>query len=62
MVFKQGDWGYRDSYTGFYRSSGSEVVRYQNQVVWVSNYCGGMAKGMEVKAGETFDFLKSHVG
>lgn len=58
MVFHDGDWHYRDSYTGFYRSSGSEVVRYQNQVIWVSNYCGGMAKGKESLASETFNFLK----
>lgn len=58
MVFKQGDWYYRDSYTGFYRSSGSEVVRYQNQIVWASNYCGGMAKGKEDLAIDTFNFLK----
>lgn len=58
LVFEEGDWHYRDSYTGFYRSSGSEVVRYQNQIVWVSNYCGGMAHGAENFAGQTFDFLK----
>lgn len=58
MVFLDGDWHYRDSYTGFYRSSGSEVVRYQDQIVWVSSYCGGMAKGTEAMAIETFDFLK----
>lgn len=58
MVYKEGDWYYRDSYTGYYRSSGSEVVRYQNQIVWTSNYCGGMAKGSEHKAPDTFNFLK----
>lgn len=58
MVYKHGDWHYRDSYTGFYRSSGSEVVRYQNDIVWTSNYCGGMAKGLEALASETFNFLK----
>lgn len=58
MVFQDGDWHYRDSYTGFYRSSGSEVVRYQDQIVWVSSYCGGMAKGSENLASDTFDFLK----
>ncbi len=58
MIFRDGDWHYRDSYTGFYRSSGSEVVRYQDQIVWVSNYCGGMAKGANDLASETFGFLK----
>jgi hypothetical protein len=58
MVYRDNNWHYRDSYTGFYRSSGSEVVRYQNRVVWVSNYCGGMAKGKETLASEVFNFLK----
>lgn len=58
MLFKQGDWYYRDSYTGFYRSSGSEVVRFQNEVIWTSNYCGGMVDGCDNLAGDTFSFLK----
>jgi hypothetical protein len=58
LVFEEGDWNYRDSYTGFYRSSGSEVVRYKNHIVWVSNYCGGMVTGQEKLAGDTFAFLK----
>jgi hypothetical protein len=58
MVYQDGKWHYRDSYTGFYRSSGSEVVRYHDQIVWASNYCGGMAKGKETMAIETFHFLK----
>lgn len=58
MIFKQGDWYYRDSYTGFYRSSGSEVIRFQDQVVWTSNYCGGMVEGQENLASDTFNFLK----
>lgn len=58
LVFQDGDWHYRDSYTGFYRSSGSEVVRYKGQVVWVSSYCGGMVTGHEKLANQTFNFLK----
>lgn len=61
LVYKEGDWYYRDSYAGYYRSSGSEVVRYQNQIVWTSNYCGGMAKEMEALADETFNFLKKAI-
>ncbi len=58
LVFQDGDWNYRDSYTGFYRSSGSEVVRYKGKVVWVSSYCGGMVTGFEKLSSDTFDFLK----
>ena len=58
MTFKSGDWSYRDSYTGFYRSRGMEVIRYQDQPVWTSAYGGGMVKGCEPQASETFNFLK----
>lgn len=58
LVFADGDWAYRDSYTGFYRSSGMEIVRYQDQIVWTSNYGGGMVTGQEILAGQAFDILK----
>lgn len=65
--FKQGDWSYKDSYTGFIKSAGQEVVRYKNQIVWANSYCGGMIPpvanggmtlGNEDLAKVTFDFLK----
>lgn len=59
LVFTEGDWSYRDSYTGFYRSSGMEVVRHQNEIIWTSNYGGGMVEGQNELAGQTFDFLKT---
>lgn len=58
LVFTDRDWVYRDSYTGFYRSSGMEVVHYQNKLVWTSNYGGGMVDGQNELAPHTFDFLK----
>lgn len=61
LVYQENDWHYRDSYTGFYRSRGTETVRYQNQVVWVSQYGGGIENGFENRAGETFNFLKSAI-
>ncbi len=57
--FSSGDWNYRDSYTGFYRSGGSEIVRYQDQIVWSNSYGGGMMSGLEDQAQVTFDFLKT---
>lgn len=58
LVYSEGNFSYRDSYTGFYRSWGTETVRFKEQPVWVSLYGGGMEKGHEEKAFETFDFLK----
>lgn len=58
MIFEDSDWHYRDSYTGFYRSRGMEVVRYKNKPVWTSAYGGGMVGGQESMAQETFAFLK----
>lgn len=60
LVFQNGDWGYRDSYTGFFRSRGMEVVRYQGVPVWASMYGGGMLDDHQTKefARETFSFLK----
>lgn len=59
LVFAEGDWSYRDSYTGFYRSTGMEVVRFQNEIIWTTNYGGGMVEGKNELAGQTFDFLKA---
>lgn len=58
LVFTDGDLSYRDSYTGFYRSWGEELVRYNNEPYWTSLYGGGMVAGKESFAKETFDFLK----
>lgn len=56
--YSEADFHYRDSYTGWYRSRGMEVVRYKDKPVWVCSYGGGMMEGKEDIAGETFDFLK----
>lgn len=58
LVYSEGDFTYRDSYTGFYRSWGTETVRFENKPVWISSYGGGMEKGQEEKALDTFNFLK----
>ena len=58
LVYTEGDWNYRDSYTGFTRSRGMEVVRYQGNPVWSTSYGGGMIKGKEDSAKQTFSFLK----
>jgi len=58
LVYIEGDWNYRDSYIGFTRSRGMEVVRYQRTPVWSTSYGGGMVRGKENLAKETFSFLK----
>lgn len=58
LVYTEGDWSYRDSYTGFYLARGMEVVRHKNTPVWTASYGGGMVTGKEDLAKETYTFLK----
>lgn len=60
LEYSEGDWYYRDSYTGFLRSWGQEVIYYQNKPVWTCLYGGGMEPDnmQEPFALETFSFLK----
>lgn len=58
LTFEEGNLSYRDSYTGHYRSAGSEVISYKGIPVWVSSYAGGMVAGQEKIAHQTFEFLK----
>lgn len=58
LVYTEGDWSYRDSYTGFYRARGMEVVRHKNIPVWTASYGGGMMTGKENLAKEAYAFLK----
>lgn len=58
LVYEELPWVYRDSYTGFTRSGGQEIVTFEIKPVWWSGYGGGMTAGNESKASETFGFLK----
>ncbi|MBP7875945.1 hypothetical protein KA012_03035 [Candidatus Woesebacteria bacterium] len=60
LEFAEGDWEYRDSYAGFFRSWGQEVVRHQGKPFWNQIYGGGMSDAYiqdEPFALETFGFL-----
>ena len=61
LEYPEGNWYYRDSYTGWFRSWGTELVRYDGKPVWNALYGGGMEpecqKDVEF-ARMTFDFLK----
>src|SRR5258708_30074381 len=58
LEYKEGEFYYRDSYIGFHRSRGMEVVRFKDKPVWSQSYGGGMVKGKEEIANHTFEFLK----
>lgn len=42
LEYVEGDWNYRDSYTGYYAAPGQEVVRFQDRPIWVMSYNGGV--------------------
>lgn len=61
LEFSEGDWYYRDSYTGFYQAPGQEIVRFKGEVVWAMAYSGGMKRKFFNKPDFTkqiFNFLK----
>lgn len=61
LEYSEGDWNYRDSYSGFFSAPGQEVVRYKGIPVWVMAYSGGMKPeyyGDHEFAEQTFTFLK----
>ena len=61
LEFKEGDYLYRDSYTGFFQSWGREVVWYNGKPFWVHVYGGGMKEEFwddKDFAHQTFQFLK----
>jgi hypothetical protein len=61
LEYIEGDWNYRDSYAGFFRAPGQEIVRLQNEPIWTMSYDGGMSPDFKDDvefATRTFGFLK----
>ncbi len=61
LEYKESDWYYRDSYTGFFRSWGQEVIWFKGEPFWNQLYGGGMVDKFnnDTKfARQTFGFLK----
>lgn len=60
LEYRENDWYYRDSYTGYLRSWGQEVVWQNDKPAWTCLYGGGMAENhMDGNmADKTFTFLK----
>ena len=61
LEYAQGDWYFRDSYSGHYFAPGQEVVYFKGEPVWAMAYAGEMRFGYHGKEGfahQTFAFLK----
>jgi len=61
LRYKEGDWEYLDSYSGFYFAFGGEILRFKYVPVWGMSYSGGMKSELHGQlefAEETFGFLK----
>lgn len=58
LVYEDGDWFYRDSYAGFTRSWGTELVRYKGEPVWNAVYGGGLVESDNELARNDFAFHK----
>src|SRR3989344_6945668 len=58
LNFSENDYSYKDTYTGFFRSRGIEIVTCKNKPVWVASYGGGMIKEDFDLAMQTLIFLK----
>ena len=61
LEYREGDFEYRDSYTGFYCAPGQEIVRFKGKPIWSMAYNGGMIKKYqsdEAFSSMTFAFLK----
>lgn len=61
LELEEGNFEYRDSYSGFFQAPGQEVVRYKGKPIWAMAYSGGMEKeyhGDVDFAIKTFSFLK----
>jgi len=44
LEYSDGDYVYRDSYTGFLSAPGQEIVRFKGTAIWSMAYSGGMKK------------------
>lgn len=61
LEFIEGNWEYRDSYTGFYFAPGQEIVRFKGKPVWAMSYNGGINEKYHSNldfAKQTYKFLK----
>lgn len=61
LKYSEGNYDYRDSYSGFFYAPGQEVVRFKRVPIWALAYSGGMKpeySGDVEFAEKVFTFLK----
>lgn len=59
LEFSEGDFNYRDSYSGFYAAPGQEIVRFKEVPVWAMAYDGETMKQFRNEtAFKIYAFLK----
>src|SRR3989344_2160545 len=61
LEYDEGEWAYKDSYTGFFRSWGRETIWHRGKPFWTQLYGGGMAAKFHSNkefALKTFEFLR----
>lgn len=57
LIYKEGDYFYRDRYYGFNPFLGEEIVFYNNKAIWGMNYRGRVISDI-ISGKEIYDFLK----
>ena len=61
LEYRDGEWRYRDSFVGYFKSFGREVVWFKDKPVWNQHYGGGMETDYvqdKTFVEKTFAFLK----
>lgn len=59
LEFAQGDWLYRDIYTGFRFFAGQETVYRRGKPIWTMVYCGGVGEAVSAdEVREVYRFLR----
>lgn len=58
LLFTQGDFEYRDSYTGYFMAPGQEVVRYKGKPIWMMAYGGDVYSRDRDEVKKIYSFLK----
>lgn len=58
LEYMEGDWYYRDSYTGYYSGFGDEIVRFKNASKWAMSYRWALPDWAKEDSEKIFSFLK----
>jgi len=57
FVFSEGEYFYRDRYFGSDSFAGEEIVFFNNEAIWVMNYCGCILEKI-INEKDVYSFLK----